>query len=44
MLKKLLSVLMAFAIMICGVNGVWADKIEAVSTVTAKSKVVSKFI
>ncbi len=43
MLKKLLSVLMAFAIMICGVNGVWADKIEAVSTVTAKSKVVPKF-
>lgn len=30
--------------MICGVNGVWADKIEAVSTVTAKSKVVPKFI
>lgn len=44
MLKKLLSVLMAFAIMICGVNGVWADKIEAVSTVTVKSKVVPKFI
>lgn len=42
MMKRMLSIVMAVVILICGVNGVWEEKIKAKTSLN-KSKLVSEF-